>query len=69
MNTEAAIISEKIAVHDKSKIPLGKALIGFVTAWLVFAAVLLVMPLPPGMPPAAQKVLAVLLWAVIIWVT
>ena len=69
MNTEAAIISEKIAVHDKYKIPLRKALIGFVTAWVVFAAVLLVMPLPPGMSPAAQKVLAVLLWAVIIWVT
>jgi anion transporter len=59
----------KVAVHDKAKIPLNKALVGFFSAWLVWALVLWVMPAPPGMSPAAQKVLAVLLWAVIIWVT
>ncbi|MBI4643606.1 MAG: DASS family sodium-coupled anion symporter [Deltaproteobacteria bacterium] len=69
MSNEAFDKPVKVAVHDKSQIPLRKALIGFFSAWLVFAAVLYLMPLPPGMSPAAKKVLAVLLWAVIIWVT
>ncbi|MGP8050924.1 MAG: SLC13 family permease [Desulfobaccales bacterium] len=46
-----------------------KALLGYFGAWFVFATVLFLVPLPPGMPPTAKKVLAVLLWAVIIWVT
>ncbi len=45
------------------------ALLGYFGAWFVFATVLFLVPLPPGMPPTAKKVLAVLLWAVIIWVT
>lgn len=48
---------------------LTKQRIGFVAAWLLFAFVLFVMPLPAGMTQESKKVLAVLLWAVIIWVT
>lgn len=46
-----------------------KQRIGFFAAWIVFFLVLFVMPLPPGMKPVAKQTLAVLLWAVIIWVS
>jgi len=46
-----------------------KQRIGFVAAWVVFFLVLYVMPLPDGMKPLAKQTLAVLFWAVIIWVT
>lgn len=56
-------------VIDKTERPLPRALVGFFSAWIIFAAVLFLMPVPQGMTPEAKKVLAVLLWAVIIWVT
>lgn len=69
MKTEA---DEKVLpaiVHDKTKISLTKARIGFFSAWIVFTAVSFLMPLPEGMSHLAKQVLAVLLWSVIIWVT
>jgi solute carrier family 13 (sodium-dependent dicarboxylate transporter), member 2/3/5 len=66
---DTAIIAAPGSVIDKTKKPLTKPLVGFFAAWIVFALVLFLMPLPEGMTPVAKKVLAVLLWAVIIWVT
>lgn len=47
----------------------GKAITGFVLAWVLFFVVLFVMPTPEGMTPAAQATLAVMVWATIMWVT
>jgi len=52
----------------EGKVPR-KPLIGFIAAWAVFGAVLFLMPLPDGMTPMAKKVLAVMLWAIVIWIT
>ena len=46
-----------------------KGLVGFIAAWAVFFAVLYVMPLPEGMTPMGKKVLAVMLWAILIWMS
>lgn len=47
----------------------GKAIVGFVLAWVSFFLILYVMPTPEGMTPAAQATLAVMVWATIMWVT
>lgn len=58
-----------LGARQYTKKTLTKALVGFGLAWIVFAFVLFLMPLPDGMTPHGKKVLAVLLWAVIIWVS
>lgn len=61
-NAEAAISTVKAPFFTKQRI-------GFIAAWVSFFLVLYIIPLPPGMKPVAKQTLAVLIWAVIIWVT
>jgi solute carrier family 13 (sodium-dependent dicarboxylate transporter), member 2/3/5 len=42
---------------------------GFAAAWLLFFAVLLLLPTPPGLSAEGQAVLAIVVWASIMWVT
>ena len=44
-------------------------LIGFAAAWIAFFLILLVLPAPQGLSPAGMAVLAVVVWASIMWVT
>lgn len=44
-------------------------LAGFLAAWIAFFAVLYVLPTPQGLSPAGMAVLAVVIWASIMWVT
>lgn len=46
-----------------------KTLIGFATAWLAFALVLWVMPVPEGLTVQGKAVLAVMVWACIMWIS
>ncbi|MFA7241124.1 MAG: DASS family sodium-coupled anion symporter [Sulfuricellaceae bacterium] len=46
-----------------------KALVGFFAAWSAFCLILFVMPTPEGLTPAGQAVLAVMVWACVVWVT
>lgn len=50
------------------EMPSKRIIIGFLTGWAVFFLILLLPP-PTGMKPEAMKTLAVVSWAVIIWVT
>jgi sodium-dependent dicarboxylate transporter 2/3/5 len=60
------------AAHAASQItweiPEKRIIIGFLAGWAVFFLILLLPP-PAGMKPAAMKTLAVVCWAVTIWVT
>lgn len=42
---------------------------GFIAAWAAYALILYVLPAPAGLSPAGQAVLAVVVWASIMWVT
>jgi len=46
-----------------------RVLIGFVLAWVMFALIMWVFPRPDGLSPAGMKVLAIVVWASIIWVS
>ncbi|MPZ70815.1 MAG: sodium:cation symporter [Actinobacteria bacterium] len=43
--------------------------VGFVAAWMAFALILFVMPLPDGMTAAGKATLAVVVWACLMWIT
>ena len=45
-----------------------RTLIGFVLAWIAFALILWVLPVPDGLTPQGMAVLAVVVWASIMWV-
>ena len=45
-----------------------KTLIGFTAAWLAFALILWVMPVPDGLTAQGKAVLAVMVWACIMWI-
>ena len=45
-----------------------KTFIGFVAAWLAFALILWVMPAPDGLTVQGKAVLAVMVWACIMWI-
>jgi anion transporter len=47
----------------------GKAMIGFIAAWVAFFLILYVMPAPAGLKPAGQATLAVMVWACLMWIT
>jgi di/tricarboxylate transporter len=42
---------------------------GFLAAWILFFLILKVMPTPEGLTPAAQAVLAVMVWCCVMWVS
>jgi anion transporter len=44
-------------------------LIGFIGAWAAFALILTVLPLPDGLSPEGKRVLAVVVWASLMWVS
>lgn len=46
----------------------GKALVGFALAWLLFLAILFVMPPTKGLSAAGQAALAVTAWACVMWI-
>jgi sodium-dependent dicarboxylate transporter 2/3/5 len=46
-----------------------RVLAGFAAAWLLFFATLLLLPTPAGLPVEGQAVLAIVVWASIMWVT
>ena len=45
------------------------ALLGFAAAWVALALILFVLPVPKGLSAAGMAVLAVVVWAAIMWVT
>ena len=54
-------------VRESGKNP-ARVLIGFVLAWVMFALILWVLPRPDGLSPQAMAVLAIVVWASIMWV-
>ncbi|MEK7244799.1 MAG: anion permease, partial [Pseudomonadota bacterium] len=46
-----------------------RVLIGFFAAWLAFALILWVLPAPPGLSKEGMAVLAIVVWASVMWVT
>ncbi len=64
MKPQAAASGHEVAWE----LPSRSKVLGFVAAWLSFAVILKLSP-PEGMSPQALKTLAVVVWAVIIWVT
>lgn len=46
-----------------------RVLPGFVFAWAAFCFILWVMPTPEGLPPAGKSVLAIVVWASVMWVS
>ena len=46
-----------------------RTLIGFVLAWIAFALILWVLPTPTGLKPEGMMVLAIVVWASIMWVS
>ena len=42
---------------------------GFFGAWIAFAVIVLLLPLPVGLSPEGKMVLAVVVWASIMWVS
>lgn len=42
---------------------------GFLSAWIAFLIIALVLPLPPGLSPEGRSVLAIVVWASIMWVS
>ncbi|GAB6040483.1 SLC13 family permease [Endothiovibrio diazotrophicus] len=47
----------------------GRVLGGFIGAWLAFFSILWLLPIPEGLNPNGMAVLAVVVWASIMWVT
>src|SRR5215216_7644093 len=47
----------------------GGAIAGFLVAWIAFAAIIALMPLPAGLSSEGRTVLAVVVWASIMWVS
>ncbi len=54
-------------VIDSGRTPT-KTWIGFVVAWAAFFLILWVMPLPEGLKPEGKAVLAVMVWACLMWI-
>lgn len=46
-----------------------KVIIGWIAAWIIFFCILFVFPRPEGLSPAGMAVLAVVVWASIMWVS
>lgn len=46
-----------------------RVLVGFALAWIAFALILWVVPKPAGLSPEGMKVLAIVVWASIMWVS
>src|SRR3990170_1541589 len=46
-----------------------RTLIGFALAWIAFALILWVLPTPAGLKPEGMMVLAIVVWASIMWVS
>src|SRR5260221_3649820 len=55
-------------VVESGRAPL-PTLIGFGLAWALFFLILFALPTPPGLSPAGNACLAVVVWACVIWVS
>lgn len=46
-----------------------RVMVGFVSAWAAFALIMFVLPIPDGLDRAGMSVLAIVVWASIMWVS
>jgi len=46
-----------------------RALVGFIAAWAAFALIMFVLPIPEGLDRSGMAVLAIVVWASIMWVS
>ena len=46
-----------------------RVLVGFALAWIAFALIMWVLPVPAGLKPEGMMVLAIVVWASVMWVS